>query len=102
MLEQLFKQDNWLAVLLATAAYFVFGAIWYGALGKQWMAAANLTREKIATGPKLLYLYTFIIEGIVVMAMSAILHSLGITSIGDAIQFGLVVGLILGTMTTWI
>lgn len=32
---------------LAAAASFIFGGIWYGLLSKQWMAAANLSRESI-------------------------------------------------------
>ena len=36
------------ALLLAAVASFVFGGVWYSALSKQWMAAANLTKERIA------------------------------------------------------
>lgn len=50
---QLFAGINFWAVLAAAAASFVFGGIWYGALSKQWMAAAELTEEQIkgANGP---------------------------------------------------
>jgi len=34
---------NWLAIIAATAAAWIFGAIWYGALSKQWMAAIGFT-----------------------------------------------------------
>lgn len=34
---------NWLAVLVATLAYFILGAIWYSALfGKKWIAYHNI------------------------------------------------------------
>lgn len=38
---------NWIAALAAALAGFAIGAIYYTALGKQWMAAAGLTEEKI-------------------------------------------------------
>lgn len=38
---------NFYAIGLAAVASFFFGAVWYGVLGKQWMAAANLTEDKI-------------------------------------------------------
>lgn len=34
-------------ILVATAASWVFGAVWYGSLSKQWMAAAGLSEEDI-------------------------------------------------------
>jgi Protein of unknown function (DUF1761) len=33
---------NYLAVLLAALASFAFGAVWYGALAKPWLAARDL------------------------------------------------------------
>ena len=44
---QLFSGLNFWVVLAAAAASFVFGGIWYGALSRQWMEAANLTEEQI-------------------------------------------------------
>jgi hypothetical protein len=38
---------NYLAVLLAAAASFLFGGVWYGILSKQWMAAIGKTPEQI-------------------------------------------------------
>jgi Protein of unknown function (DUF1761) len=35
------------ALPLAAIASFVFGGLWYGVLAKQWMAAANLTKQRI-------------------------------------------------------
>ena len=40
MISNLLSNLDWLAVLLATVAYFVIGAAWYGILGKGWMEAA--------------------------------------------------------------
>jgi len=39
---------NWLAVILATLAFFMLGAIWYGPLfGEIWMVGTGLTEEMI-------------------------------------------------------
>ena len=37
----------WLAVVLATVASFAFGAAWYMALSKQWLAAIGKTKETL-------------------------------------------------------
>lgn len=42
-----FAGVNHLAVVLAAAASFVFGGIWYGLLASQWMAAANVSPESM-------------------------------------------------------
>lgn len=34
-------------LVLAAAASFVFGGLWYGLLSKQWMAAAGLSKERL-------------------------------------------------------
>ncbi|MFN0275897.1 MAG: DUF1761 domain-containing protein [Chitinophagales bacterium] len=102
MLNDLLNQDNWLSVLLAAVAYWVVGAIWYGVLGKTWMNAANLTKEKIDSGSKIIYLYTFILEFIIVLAMGTLMDASGIIHVSDAVQFGAIVGLILSGFTTWV
>ena len=42
-----FAGINYLAVLVAAAAGWVAGAVWYMALAKPWMAATGTTREQI-------------------------------------------------------
>jgi hypothetical protein len=42
---------NYLAVVLAAAAFFVVGAIWYTALfGKAWQKAVGLSEEELKSG----------------------------------------------------
>jgi len=42
---------NWLGVVLAAAAGFVVGGIWYGPImGKKWMGAVGLTEEQVKEG----------------------------------------------------
>lgn len=39
---------NYWPVLVAALASFVFGAVWYGALGRQWMAARDMSAADMA------------------------------------------------------
>ena len=43
-----FAGMNYTAIFVAAIAGFLFGGAYYGALSKQWMAAANLTPENRA------------------------------------------------------
>ncbi len=47
-----FAGINHLAVLIATVAGFAFGAAYYMALSKQWLAAQGKTREELAAAGK--------------------------------------------------
>ena len=40
-----FSGLNWIAILMAAAAGFGFGAIWYGIFGNAWMQAADISEE---------------------------------------------------------
>ncbi len=43
-----FAGINYIAVLLATIASFVFGGVWYGALSKKWMEVAGRTASDVS------------------------------------------------------
>jgi len=43
-----FANLNYWPILIAAIASFAFGAVWYGALGKQWMAARGLSEADMA------------------------------------------------------
>ncbi|MEM6374584.1 MAG: DUF1761 domain-containing protein [Pseudomonadota bacterium] len=60
------ERMNWLAIIGAGVASWVFGAVWYGLLSKRWMAATGLTEEQI-TGSSgkpspLPYAISFVLE----------------------------------------
>ena len=38
-----FAGINYIAILIAAVVSFIFGAVWYGTLGKPWMAAIGKT-----------------------------------------------------------
>ncbi len=86
---------NWLAVLVATLAYFFLGAIWYAqvAFGKAWMKAGGITiQEDQRPGPTF-YIVPLISNFLLVLATAMIALSTGSTTVGDAIVLGLVVGI---------
>ena len=43
-----FGNLNYWPILIAAVASFAFGAVWYGALGRQWMAARGLSEADMA------------------------------------------------------
>lgn len=103
MLSNLFQNVNWLAVLVASAAYYVIGALWYTILGNGWMKAAGLSREVIRQDfNKVGYLITFLAEIILVAFMAGLISFMKLNSASEGAQFGLIVGLIFSGLTTYI
>lgn len=45
---------DWLGIVAGTVAAFLFGAVWYGAMGKLWLRAARIPPEDATMSPKLL------------------------------------------------
>ena len=63
---------NWLAVGLATVAFFAVGALWYGVLfGKAWQRATGLSDEQLKTGANMPLIFgtCFVLEFIVVLTL---------------------------------
>jgi hypothetical protein len=61
-------QINYLAVVLAAAAFFAFGAVWYGVLfGKAWQRALGLSEAQLKGGANkaLIYCGAFLCELVV-------------------------------------
>ena len=75
-----FAGINHLAVVLAAAASFIFGGIWYGILANQWMAAAGVRPEdlKSSGGPVVApYLITFVALSIMAYMLAGTIGHLG-------------------------
>lgn len=43
----MFEGVNYLAVLVAAVAAFIFGGLWYGLLANRWMSAANISAQDL-------------------------------------------------------
>lgn len=95
---------EYLAVILAAAAAYGFGAIWYMALAKQWMAGAGLTEDRIRDSGGRQNPKPFIISGICVFLVAGMMRHVFTASGIDSAGLGLMAGLGLGLFiaTPWI
>lgn len=85
---------NWLAVIVATLAYFLLGAIWYAQalFGRAWQAASGITvPEGQRPGPAF-YIIPLLTCFLATLATAMIAATTGSSTVGDAIVLGLVVG----------
>src|SRR5687768_6229026 len=59
---------NWLAIVVATLAFFAIGALWYGLLfGKAWQAETGVTERPQGAGVAKVMLGTLLAEFVVVV-----------------------------------
>ena len=86
---------NPLAIVIAAAASFVFGGLWYGMLSKQWMEAANIKPEAIAAGGNTIapYVITFIAQLIMAGVLAGVIGHLGAGQV--TLRNGLISGAII-------
>ena len=81
---------NMLAVLVAAIAAFAFGAVWYTAFSKQWLAALGKTREQLNVGftP---FIWSVVVELVMAFVLAVLIGNL---PGGTTITTGLTVGLL--------
>ena len=89
-----FAGINYLAVLLAAAAAWVLGAVWYMALATPWMAAVGTTEEKIAEsktrpGASLPFVFAFAACVIMAWVLAGIVGHLGQVTVRSGVISGL-------------
>ena len=81
---------NYIAVFIAAIASWIAGAVWYGVLGKQWMAALEWTdgdsQRKMPVGPMII---SFIAELIMAFMLAGLIRDLGPTGLRTGIITGL-------------
>ena len=85
-----------LNVLAAAAASWIFGAVWYMALAKPWMAAAKITVDengRPANDSALPYLLSAVAMILVAGMMRHILVMAGLEGIGKSATVGFGIGL---------
>lgn len=80
---------NWWAVLAATVAYFVLGAIWYSFLfANLWMKLRELNEEDIKDPNPVIFLWSFVLQFIATLTLALFIEGLGI----DRVLYGAVIG----------
>jgi hypothetical protein len=85
---------NWLAVIVATLAYFLLGAVWYAqaVFGKAWQRSSGITVEQGQRPGAAFYIIPLITCLLMTLATAMIAASTGSSTVGDAIVLGLVTG----------
>lgn len=87
---------DYLAVFLAAAAAYGFGALWYMALAKQWMAAAGLTEDRIRGNGGRQSPKPFIISAICMLFVAGMMRHIFAASGIETAGLGLMAGSGLG------
>jgi hypothetical protein len=85
------------SVIVAAVAAWVFGAVWYGVIGKQWMEASGLTEESIDRKNPTPYIVSFICTLLVAGMTRHVLAASGVDSVGKGLITGLGLGLFVAT-----
>ena len=87
---------NWPAVLVATLAYFAWGAIWYAppVLGKAWMAASGMDSDEMGDGPPpAVFIVPFVFSLIASIALGMFAEATASDTFSEGLVLGLVVGI---------
>jgi hypothetical protein len=79
-----FMAINTWAVILAAVAGFAFGAVWYGVLGKPWMAALGKSAEsfKPASGT---FILAFFSQLVMAAMLAGVIGHLGVSDISGSL-----------------
>ena len=85
------------SVIAAAAAAWIFGAIWYGVVGKQWMAAAGLTEETVNRKNYVAFVGSVLCAVLVAGMSRHIFQTANIDTTGAGIVTGLGLGLFIAT-----
>jgi hypothetical protein len=93
-----FSGIDYLAVIVAAVAGFAFGALWYGVLGKQWMAALGMSdRPKPSPAP---FIIAFLCQLVMAWMLAGVVGHLGDVTVGRSLLSALFlwIGFVLTTM----
>lgn len=93
-MAELLTSLNWIAVLVATVIYFALGALWYSPLmfAKTWMELRNIKEEDIDGPNPVIFLYSFILQGIAVITLALFMTAMGINGVTNGAIIGLAAG----------
>jgi hypothetical protein len=68
---------NYLAIIAATAAAFIFGGIYYRVLSKWWLVASGVKKSAVKGHPINLYVITILAELIMAFMLAGVLAHVG-------------------------
>ena len=84
---------EYIAVLAAAAAAWIFGAVWYMSVAKTWQEASALTEDQIKASGPAPYIVSFVCALLVAGMTRHILVTSGVETVGAAAVTGLGLGL---------
>ena len=96
MISEIFKEINWIAVLVGTLAYFALGAIWYSFLFKDKWIAYNKIDMSDPNGKKgvgAIMFASFIMMFISSTGLAILTEYLGLSSWQHGVHLGLLSGI---------
>ena len=97
MNAEIFSHINWWAVLVAGAAYFMLGALWYSKalFGNKWIKLVNIdtTNPDLKKGMGGMMLSTLVLVLIVSVGLALLIRMI---SFGDNYIYGIKLGLLTG------
>lgn len=95
MILDSFGALNWLAVVVATLAWFAFSAIWYSIppLSQAWAKAAGVDTSGEGPPLALLFIPTLIGYLVTTVVIGLLVAATGASTIGDGIALGAVLGI---------
>jgi hypothetical protein len=99
MVFDFFGDLNWLAIIVATVAWFAFSAIWYSVppLSKAWMREAKVTPGDGAPLVTLL-VPTFIGYLVTTIVITLLARAIGASELMDGLSLGIVLGVGFGVI----
>lgn len=91
---------EFLNVIAAALAAFAFGAVWYLALSRPWMAASGVTEDQQKAGGPMPFVIGLLAMVLVAGMMRHLLGTSGVATVGSGAIAGLGVGAFL--VTPWV
>jgi hypothetical protein len=102
MIFDFFADLNWLAIVVATIAWFAFSALWYSVppLSGAWQKAAKV--ETTGDGPPLAILFVPTLIGyfVTTVVIALMVEAVGVTDVMDGIWLGVVLGIGFGVVNS--
>ena len=83
---------NYMAVMVAAIASFIFGGVWYNLFSKQWMEALGMTPDKMPRdrGAIGLYVLTFVAQLVMAWMLAGVLLHMAAGGLPTSLRTGLI------------
>ena len=96
MISEIFKDFNWIAIIVGTLGYFMLGAIWYSFLFKnQWIAynKIEINHEDVKKGMAAIMFCSFVMMLLTTIGIAFLAYRVGIWGWMSAVKLGAFTGI---------